>query len=126
MPETILKDDRVNLTLTFETIFPPDHQECLELRKNLLEVHNVVPMDKITYEYFPETATADYELKALDGRKWKQALAFTALPNSDPFMTFDVADPWKLSEFGSQRALRLRLVHMTDSHGLLKVVCKWS
>ena len=59
-----------------------------------------------------------YKIEAVDGRIWKQVITFDQAPN--PFMTFDVADPWRLSEFSGQRTLRNALVGIVPRYPLLE------
>ena len=45
-----------------------------------------------------------YKIEAIDGRVWKQTITFDHMTN--PLMTFDLSDPWRLSEFSQQRGVR--------------------
>ncbi len=61
-----------------------------------------------------------YKIEAVDGRIWKQVITFDSA--ADPHMTFDVADPWKLSEFSGQRTLRTKLVAMVSAYPALEKI----
>jgi hypothetical protein len=61
-----------------------------------------------------------YTIHAVGGRLWKQTITFDVAGN--PLMTFDVADPWRLSEFSQQRNLRNALVAFVGTYSTLEKV----
>jgi hypothetical protein len=67
----------------------------------------------------------DYELVAEDGRVWNQVLTFADPEDVNPGMTFDVPDPWKISENSEQRDLRDQLVKAKNALGLLGIRVNW-
>ena len=55
-----------------------------------------------------------YKIEAADGRIWKQTITLDNPAN--PLMTFNVADPWRLTEFSAQRTLRSALLAVVGSY----------
>lgn len=56
-----------------------------------------------------------YQIKAVDGRLWKQVITPIA---GDSLQTFQISDAWKLSEFTLQRPIRDLLLQMSSDIGL--------
>jgi hypothetical protein len=55
-----------------------------------------------------------YRIEAVGGRLWKQTITFDNLSN--PLMTFEVVDQWRLSEFSQQRNVRNVLVWFVTTY----------
>lgn len=58
--------------------------------------------------------TAVYRFEHADGRTWTQDMTFAHETCEDPLMTFDVPDPWRVSEFKGNREVRKSLVHLRN------------
>lgn len=55
-----------------------------------------------------------YTIHVVGGRVWKQTITFDDLSN--PLMTFEVTDQWRLSEFSQQRNVRNALVAFVGTY----------
>lgn len=64
----------------------------------------------------------DYLIVLNDGRRWKQTID-TSGP--EVTYTFNVSDPWKLSEFIGQRSLRDGITHLLLNDSMTYFKCKW-
>ena len=95
-----------------------DAPDTISLRKTILNIHGILPIDRlfVNAQEFP----AKYEVQLNDGRVWKQNILDSSL---DPPMTFTVRDAWKLSEFSTLRAIRDLVVRMIHS-GITKIDAK--
>lgn len=91
--------------------------------QNLCEgVHSAVPLlrislDKTSLEGI-EPKTFLYKLVSVDSRLWKQVITFDSASN--PLMTFNVVDTWRLSEFSSQRTLRNAFIALVAKYPTLE------
>lgn len=83
-----------------------------------------MPMKSLEYTQ-ESTYVYKYKLKTKDNRVWKQTLTFAPENQTDPYMTFDVVDGFKLSEFKSHRDIRESIVSLTKRFGITKIECKW-
>ena len=67
-------------------------------------------------------STFEYEFKTMDGREWKQEIIMDQ--PSDPLMTFDVDDAFRVSEFEPHRELRVQVITMIRVLSLTKIEVK--
>jgi len=92
---------------------------------SLCETFNsVVPCIKILLNRTstPEQTPAVflYKIEASDGRIWRQHITFDN--PSNPKMTFEVVDPWRLSEFSNQRNVRNAFVNLVAAYPALEKI----
>jgi len=82
----------------------------------LLEgVNKIINLDKMVFELITTSPLKFlYRLIAVDTRIWKQDIHFDS--PSNPLMTFNVIDEWRLSEFSSQRTLRNLLISFVNKY----------
>jgi hypothetical protein len=91
----------------------------------VLEMFNsVVPCTLLTFKQVSDPGIEPkvfmYKIEAIDGRVWKQHITFDNL--GDPFMTFEVIDPWRLSQFSNQRNVRNTLVALVSAYPTLEKI----
>lgn len=85
----------------------------------LTELEPLIP-EKVTYN------AGAYEIKLMDARRWNQEILFEFGGGAtDPAMTFDVPDAWRVSEFRRQRAMRDWIIEMVNAFGLTEFKCTW-
>jgi len=108
------------------TITPVDTDRLL----GVLEMfRSIVPTTKLSFvrQSNPgdEPRVFLYRIEAADGRIWKQHITFDNA--GDPQMTFEVANPWRLSEFSNQRNVRNALVSIAAAYpSLEKIVYEYT
>ena len=98
----------------------PEAQACWGA---CMALNAAVPLTRVRFRPTPPGADAnayDYVIEAADGRTWSQTLTFAGPTDMNPAMTFDIAQPWKLSEFALQRPVRDALVTMR-ARGVVEV-----
>ena len=80
----------------------------------LKEFHAVVPL--ASYSFGPAAGENEYNYRftAVDGRMWSQVLDFTDM-ESDPGMTSNITDKWRLSEFKFNGPVRDQMVALHAS-----------
>lgn len=83
-----------------------------DLMNAIAVMHKSVSLIKVSWKL--KSGAYLYEIKAADGRRWDQQLEAGA----DPLMTFSISDPWRLSEFQHQRAIRDALIAVSNKYGL--------
>lgn len=96
-------------TFKFEVVFTQAALSMLDpvladFMRHLSDFNHVVPIQEFQ---FIETAPADYDykVKLVDGREWEQKI-FGIAGDTNPGMTFDVPDQWKLTEFKTHNQMR--------------------
>lgn len=102
----------------------PVSTEFVTLIQALFTLVNEVPLDQFLFETQPD-ATHLYRFRATDGRVWKQKITFASFGDTDPAMTFDVNQPWKLSEFTRHRAVREAVILLHNTFDCQKFVVNW-
>ena len=85
-------------------------------------LHDAEALAKITLD---KTApdTYSFEIKAADGRLWKQTLSLAGVVQ--PTMTWSVAQPWTMLETDLIRPLRQNIVTAIHELGLTNLLVKW-
>lgn len=68
----------------------------------------------------PPSPSYNYEMELTDGRRWRQVIQFNG-PPSDPEMTFEVDNAWRLSEFMYHRDIRLLCVELIEKYEMEKL-----
>ena len=94
-----------------------------KLLTTLAHISSIVQVKR--FRFTPDPPVAEryrYLLELDDGRTWEQALTFDVA--TDPKMTFDVSDGWRLSEFSTQRPLRDLVVEARSKHAVTKIDVK--
>lgn len=91
-----------------------------DIAKELVDVSELfiasVPLVKFRFEQKENNLDYEYRIWLDDGRQWRQLISFfDNNPDTDPKMTFDVSQPWKLSEFVSHRDLRNLMIHVRNN-----------
>lgn len=76
-----------------------------EMRK----FHSVVPLMSYTFGPAVGENEYNYQFATADGRMWSQVLDFTETP-TDPGMTFNITDKWRVTEFKFNGAVRDQIV----------------
>jgi len=102
-------------------VSPNDLAQISSLSETL---DTAVPMAKLTLNKLTplgvEPKVFLYKLEAADARLWKQNITFDI--GTNPLMTFDVVDFWRLSEFSAQRTLRTALISLVAKYPDLEKV----
>ena len=80
-------------------------------------------MERISCEGTATPGVYLYKIKTTDGRVWKQEIAATG---PDQGMTFDVPDPWRLSEFEPHRPLRAACLDLIANQGMTALLVVWT
>lgn len=94
------------------------------LYEALVQFGLAVDLDKLTFILTDASLQRyEYEIKRVDGKKWNQVIVFD--DESDPLMTFDVSDEWRLSEFRPHRIIRNILVELYKTHRVIDFTVKW-
>jgi len=103
------------LTLTMDPVDIGQLQALLE------GVHKIILLDKVVFELISASPLKFlYKLIAADTRIWKQDIHFDNPTN--PLMTFNVVDEWRLSEFSSQRTLRNLLISFISKYPTIESI----
>lgn len=98
-----------------------DPIDIADLQGLMETVHKTVALSKVVFELLTfDPLVFLYKLKATDLRIWAQDIHFDSSTN--PSMTFNVADLWKLSEFSSQRTLRNKLIALVNKYPTLEKI----
>ena len=82
---------------------------------NVLALHAAVPLTELRVK-LTDPQTYDYKITGQDGRVFHQVLTFDV--PTDPRQTFDVATPWRLSEFILHRPIREYVTTLYAKYGL--------
>src|SRR3989344_4654296 len=123
---TELKDNIKEIKITHSVVFPSFDDNVLKcFIKELETFAEKILLKEFTVKKQTAGNTFDYRFEAKDGRIWNQKLIFKELPDPDPEMTFDVEDPWKLTEFTLHRTLRDNVVILINQHGATEIKCKY-
>lgn len=110
--------------MTRTLVVAPESVELtsLEVRNLIVAAENIntaVALDRAVFERRGEVYR--YQLFTTDGRTWAQTIQFD-ITASNPLMTFDVKDFWRLSEFVAQRDFRDALVGLVGVYPALESV----
>lgn len=111
-------------SIDFQATVALDDASVLEILRLAQALHDAVPIAKVELSQ-DAPGTYEYKIEAVDGRVWTQAITFTASPDNDPPMTFDVPEGWRrVKEFQHHRALRDHLIKMVNA-GLTALEIVW-
>ena len=84
-----------------------------------------MPLVRVLFKVDPAAPALHlYRIEAVDGRKWKQTLRFLSAADTDPAMSFNVTDEWRLSEFKFHREIRDTVV-MLHKIGCQRIEVTW-
>lgn len=117
MPTLTIKDEVKTVVIVTDTVLWATDNVAIDLIADVWTMFAAIP-DLSLVSFVPSTLPGvwDYKIKA-GTRVWKQTI--TKGPALQQFtQTFDVPDPWKLSEFSSARPIRDHLSAAVLSHGL--------
>lgn len=118
----------------FELIVTQEHGEdnsilearepiMLKLHKALQAFAGDVAMDSFKVEQIEETPpTFKYTYTTKDEREWRQDIIASS---ADPMMTFNVTDPWRLSEFRLHREVRDLVVELLWERNVVEIKASW-
>lgn len=106
--DLVIDNDWYKLTITSSAFIYPNDSDVAGVTSHLQAMHSVVPINKLTFKVKEPGPHYEYHLKLMDDRQWKQTV--TTPIEGDPYMTFDVSDQWRKSEFEKQRTIRDLLV----------------
>lgn len=99
---------------------------CQEFLAVLHNAHRSVKISKLTADNGSYPKTLNYQIVLADGRRWKQTFRFFEMRDTDPVMTFDVTDGWKMSEFSLFRDVRDKIIAIQVQYGIKKLAVQYN
>jgi len=97
----------VNLDSDLTTPISLDQDMVRQMFDALDQLASIVPMTQFQVLRDAQNLLLyTYTIQTLNGRVWQQTLTFANQQDTDPYMTFNVVQGWKLSEFALQRPVR--------------------
>ena len=117
---------RLELRLTYLTgLLEPVSEEARMLYAALSHLHEAVPMDTLTFQVSTEEGTYAFRAVSLAGSSWKQGISLPGGADRDPPMTYDIARPWRQSEYAPIAAVRDAMLAVRNRHGLVSLTATW-
>ena len=89
------------------------------LSRTISTMHETVPIDTVTVK--AQNEPIEYEIKLVDGRKWKQSFYDRSI---NPYMSFDINDVWLLSEFQPHRPVRDAVIKLLVNHNVTNITVR--
>jgi len=121
--ETKSEEAEIEIKYSGNTILV-DNEHFSLLVQSLRRLDEDVPLASFNVEETdPVQHSYSYEFVAKDGREWKQEMHIST---TDPDMSFDVDDFWKLSEFQYHRPIRDVVVYLVYYYGVTEIKVTWA
>ena len=120
--EIELSDLRMKLSIDLTGTITADNADVVRLFQNLAALDSAVALASFLCEEDDQKYL--YRFVAQDGRIWNQTINLGI--DSNPGMTFQVPDEWRLSEFEPNRVLRALCIQMIRDYGITKVEALFS